>query len=971
MGFSRALEDAEAKPLGGINDIVEDAQGFIWFAGEAGLGRFDGHQLRRFPADSDNPFALNSNYIRSLLVDRDGVLWVATEAGLCRYRVAGEYFDCRLLELGAPEPLLRDSFTSLALADDNTLYAGGIAGLFEIAADRKTVRSVAPPAALGSDADRLSIIDLATGDEHTLWVATTRHGLMAYKPRAPAAQAESMFVLPRWSGIGNKIKALHVDQQGRVWVGTYGSGVFVLDPEKDSLAAYRAGADTGLSSNVIWDIAEDSRGNIWLAVDQGGLVRFRQQEQRFEAQRANLADPSSLQSDQVRSIYEDSNGDLWLGLFPLGVNFFNRATSAIYNFRHDPGNNKSLSHSSVLSIHQGEQGQVWVGTEDGLHKFDANTGDFERIGAGALPARAVLSIEQFDRDTLWLGTWSGGVASYELDSGVIQAIDTTPSDEPSANNSLFIWDILRDAKGDMWLATEFNGANHYDVDSGEFVYHRASDDHPRSIASSFVWSIAQTSAGDYLFATQGGLTRLGSPANGFTQVPIQSAVDRDQRSERILAIYQDSRGLLWVGTQDRGIFVLDAQGHFQRQLGLLEGMPSLQISGFIEDDAGEIWAGTINGLARIDPISWQISVVSNDNGLVGNNFNRNAFMKDSAGRLYFGGAEGLSIFNPAELEQDRVDFEVLVTGIRIHNIPVRVGAPDAPIDRAPTLGPEVALDHRDSMVSFEFSALNFRKASVMTYAYRLDGFDQQWHYIGDKYSATYTNLPAGEYQFRVKAAVGNGPWQESAPLKVTMRAAPWLSIWALTLYGLTLVAVGALLASYFSLRIKSNLYLTLSIQDPLTGLLNRMGVMQQADALFKSGVGKPLCVVFIDVDHFKSINDEHGHDAGDRILTEVAALLTESVRKADVIGRWGGEEFILLCPGVHKEAIAGIAEKVRTAVADHAFEAHFRPIRVTISLGIAFVLPGENFDQAYKRADVALYQAKTQGRNRAVIADGL
>lgn len=971
MVFSRVLEEAAAKRLGGINDIVQDQQGFIWFAGEAGLGRFDGHQLRLFPADTDSPYTLNSNYIRSLVVDHYGVLWVATEAGLCRYRVAGEDFDCRLLGTGAPEPLLRESVNSLALAPDNTLYAGGVAGLFEIAPNRQKVQAIAPPEGLEPATGRLSIISLALDEQNVLWVATTHSGLVAYELQSGTNGIKRMVTSPLWGTTGNKIKTLHVDQQNHLWVGTYGAGAFVLDPTRSGFSAYRAGASSGLSSNVIWDITQDSRGNVWLAVDQGGLVRFNQKEQRFEAQRANLADPSSLQSDQVRSIYEDRNGDLWLGLFPLGINFFNRTTSEIYNFRHDPANPRSLSHSSVLSLHQCEQGRVWVGTEDGLNLFDPAKGEFERVSAGApgLPARAVLSIEQFDADTLWLGTWSGGVASFAIDTGTFTPIDTTPAETPHASNSLFIWDILRDDEGDMWLATEFNGANHFDVDSGQFTYHRATSNDPHTLADNFVWSVLQTHSGDYLFATQGGLSRYGREGIGFTQFLIQSPVARDQRSRRILSIYQDSRGLLWVGTQDRGIFVYSETGEFQRHLGLLEGMPSLQVSGFIEDDAGDVWAGTINGLARINPEQWHLSVVSSDNGLVGNNFNRNAFLKDASGRLYFGGADGMSIFHPAKLEQDRLDFDVLVTGVRIHNEPVSVGSSGAPIDRAPTLGPVVMLDHRDSMVSFEFSALNFRKASVMAYAYRLEGFDQQWHYIGENYSATYTNLPPGDYQFKVKATAGNGVWQESAPLKVTMRAAPWLSVWALLVYGLTLVALGALIASYFNLRVKSNLYQTLSIRDPLTGLHNRMGVMQHVESLFKGAVGKPLCVVFIDVDHFKRINDEYGHDAGDKILAEVAALLSDSVRQADVVGRWGGEEFILLCPGVQKEAVAGIAEKVRTAVAAHAFNTNHRPLRDTISLGIAFVQQGEQFDQAYKRADLALYQAKAQGRDRTVIAD--
>lgn len=969
MAFGHVLDDPSAKSLGGINGIVQDTQGFMWFAGQAGLGRFDGHQLRLFPADVDLPYALNSNYIRDLAVDRDGVLWVATDGGLCRYLVATDSFNCRLPGGDTAAPLMNGSITALAVAADNTLYIASEVGVFVLHAERQSVRHIPLPADISTPDDR-AVIDLTLDSNGMVWVATTNHGLMQFDPRASGSSDETLSSQPLLQQVGDKIKSVQIDHLDRLWVGTYGAGVFVLDASRARLKHFHAG-DGGLSSNVVWDITEDSRGNIWLAVDQGGLVRFHEPTQSFSAQRHNPSDPSSLQTNQVRTVFEDRNGDLWLGLYPHGVNFFNRTTSEIYNFRHDPADRNSISHSSVLSILQTTSDEIWLGTEEGLNLFHPKSGHFKRYRQARynLPAKAVLSIEQFDDDSLWLGTWSGGLVEFDRNEEKFQPIDTTPDREPSAASSLFVWDILRDRSGDMWLGTEFNGANHYDVQRQQFRYYHPGSQDTTTLHSNFVWSIAQTQAGEILFATQGGLTRLAANGEDFDQIPVASPVAREERSYRILAVYQSANGWLWVGTQDRGIFVLNANGKFIRHLGLNEGLPSLTVSGFIEDDSHAVWAGTINGLVKVEPSRWQVTVLNSDNGLVGNNFNRNAFLKDQRGRLYFGGAEGLSVFHPAKLEEDHVEFEVLVTGLRIHNLPVRVGGERAPIDAATTLLPQVRLDHRDSMVTFEFSALNFRKASAMVYAYRLDGFDEQWHHIGKNYSATYTNLPPGDYQFRVMASAGNGHWRESAPLQVSMRAAPWLTPWALVLYGVALVGLGALIASYFNLRTKSSTYRALSIQDPLTGMLNRMGVMQQAEALFHSAVGKPLCLVFIDVDRFKRINDERGHDAGDRILVDVARLIVSSVRQADVVGRWGGEEFILLCPGVHKEAVNSIVEKVRVAVAEHRFEKGHEPLNVTISLGVAYVAPGESFDSALKRADLALYQAKTAGRNCTVMAD--
>ena len=969
MVFNHVLADDYAKPLGGVNRIEQDSQGFMWFGGESGLGRFDGHQLQMFAADVSNPYKLNSNYIRNLLLDHDDVLWVATEAGICRYVAQVDRFDCRILNIELAEQITENSVQALAVAADNTLYIGGVAGLFRLSPDRQELRKlVLPTSAVGAGVD-VSIIDLTLDEQGIVWVGTTDSGLLRYDPHTEQAQVWPLNMNGEQQDASNKIKTVMVDDTNRLWVGTYGAGILMVDATRTKLIDYRTEQKRGLSSNVIWDIAQDSRGQIWFAVDQGGLVRLNEQRQRFEAQRASMADNFSITSDQVRTVFEDKNGDLWLGLFPYGVNFFNHTTDEIQNFRQEPGNSKSLSHNSILSIHQTPKGEIWMGTEDGLNLFQPEQGQFQRIQqhSSELPAKAVLSIEQFDEDTLWVGTWSGGLTEFDLNTHTFKRIDTTPSNA-APQNSLFIWDIFRDANGNMWLGTEFNGANYFDRESGEFHYFRSQMNNPNTIVNSFVWSIWQSPNGFMWFATQGGLSRMQDFHSGFSQIPVASSTNLEVRSERILSVYQDSSQRMWIGSQDRGIFVLSQSGQFIRHFGLTEGMPSLTISGFIEDLAGNVWAGTQNGLVKIDPERWLLSVLNSDNGLVGNNFNRNAFLRDETGRLYFGGADGLSIFDPAKLEPERSDFSVYVTDIRVHNRSVSAAGKHSPIKRAATFQPEVELDYRDSMVAFEFSALNYRHASAMVYAYRLDGFDQTWHNIGKRYSATYTNLPPGDYQFRVRASAGRNKWRESQPLQVHVRAAPWRSIWALIAYAVILIGLGVFIAGYFNLRLKSQMYKTLSIMDPLTGLLNRIGVMQQVTVLFASSVTKPLCLVFIDVDHFKSINDQRGHDAGDRILIQVAKVIGDSVRQADIVGRWGGEEFILLCPGVQELAIAGIAEKVRNAMETHVFEKDATPLKVTISLGVAYVKPGEAFDAALKRADEALYQAKKQGRNRVVIA---
>jgi diguanylate cyclase (GGDEF)-like protein len=155
--------------------------------------------------------------------------------------------------------------------------------------------------------------------------------------------------------------------------------------------------------------------------------------------------------------------------------------------------------------------------------------------------------------------------------------------------------------------------------------------------------------------------------------------------------------------------------------------------------------------------------------------------------------------------------------------------------------------------------------------------------------------------------------------------------------------------------------------DPLTGALNRQGLRAALmKRLHASGhVDEEMAVVFVDIDHFKQVNDRHGHDAGDEVLRRFAAVIRNVVRSSDKLVRWGGEEFLLLCPDTTREHAATMAEKLRGALPAQAWP---HGLRVTSSFGVTSLKPEEDIGVAIKRADDALYIAKANGRNRVEVA---
>lgn len=954
--------DTVAQQIGGVHSIVQDRHGFMWFGGETGLGRYDGWRTKVFQAQEGKPNALVHGYVRKILFDGTGVMWVATERGLCRFREAQEDFDCSL-SFTNNQSVPRNSIQALALDYTNQLFVGAADGLYRISQDRRRLDKIPLRDLAASALEVGQVVDLVVDHQGFVWVATKHNGLYMLSPDARSAKhfyfegtqgSLNPFGIPF-----NHLKCLLVDSQNRLWIGSFGGGFSILNSERTDFQHFSHAeyAPHGLESGVIWDIFEDSQQQIWMLVDHSGLVHYDEQKKVFTGFTHKPYDSQSMPTNQLRTIFEDHNGDLWLGNFPAGVTFHNRATREIQNFRHQPDNPNSLSHSAVLSFAVDQHKVLWVGTENGLNRFNQDKGTFTRFQRHhniGLEANAILSLAPKGEHQLWVGTWSGGLLEFDAKKGTFTRVTDV--------KSKFIWDILPAGGDPLLLGTEFNGITQLftAIDRVDYVTHSSSGQ--SALPHNFVWDITRDHRGYYWVATQGGLAYLTpefKPDPEFYDFLAQHPLLQQSLP---ISVYEDKLRNVWIGTQDSGAFEIRRQTNTVRHVHQDQGIPSKTVSAFIEDRQGELWFATTNGLARLDRVTGNIHVLKKENGLVGNNFNRKAVYLADDGKLYFGGANGLSVFNPERVFINLPDFRVKVTGLRVFNESVPV-ADDSPLTQSIVVGKKVEFTSRDTMFSFEFAAMNYRNTGSTRYAYQLEGFDDGWNYTRETPVATYTNIPAGNYTFRVRASRKN-LWVEAEPIEVKINPSAWMSSVAWFIYFCLIVLAVFLGVKFWHLRLRAQIYKVLSTQDALTGLCNRLGLMQEIEARFSvPSIRDQLCLIFIDVDHFKRINDLRGHQVGDQILVDVANILSHSVRSADILGRWGGEEFLVICSNTSMRDAQSIAEKIRLAIAKHVFLVGQTPLKVTASFGVVKANPSEAFNQTFKRVDKALYEAKSAGRN--------
>ncbi len=188
--------------------------------------------------------------------------------------------------------------------------------------------------------------------------------------------------------------------------------------------------------------------------------------------------------------------------------------------------------------------------------------------------------------------------------------------------------------------------------------------------------------------------------------------------------------------------------------------------------------------------------------------------------------------------------------------------------------------------------------------------------------------------------------------------------------GTAIFAISSIVWRYFHLITQQQAELAaLASTDLLTGLHNRrmMTELGGREVARSQRHQLPLSVLMCDLDHFKTVNDEHGHEAGDAVLADFAGLLQSTVRESEAIGRWGGEEFLVLLPNTGLQGAAVVAERIRNAMQHTPFAVASRPAQLTLTIGAASLRPGEDFQQLVRRADEALYAGKRAGRNQVAL----
>lgn len=761
---SLGVEDGLSQNM--IYAILQDRQGFMWFATQDGLNRYDGNSFKVYRKNLLAEGSLKSDAVFSLAEDADGLLWIGTDNGVYLYN-----------------PLF-DRFGSLTLRTQEGVAVTGIVRAIErdgqgnmwLAVSDKGVFCVTPQREMRFYSlsryrkhGQGMIRDLCFDGRGSLWIATYQQGVL--KLDFSTGLVEQFLVNELRNDIsGNDVNALCLLDSETLLVGTVSRGLLKLNLRDERFSTILEKDEEG-KTLFVRQVCVDKNGKVWVGTETGGYI-YSPQEGVFTHFRHIFNDPYSLSDNAIHSIYQDREGGTWLGTFFGGVNYFTEAFARFEKYYPLPGAG-FISGKSISEFCEDARGNIWIGTEDGgLNCFDPVRKTFAR---GFVPADNIHAL-LCDGDKLWVGSFSEGLFVLDLNTRRVKSYRSSSS--AGTLNSDNIYSIYKDRDGTVWIGT-MTGLHRYlpRTDSFEAV-------HKREITSQ-VNDIQEDSDGVLWFATLGqGVFSYDRMQDKWEHHPVPVKADVI-RGKMVVCLLGDNSHGLWMGTEGAGLVYYDKRARsFTEHYNVESGLPNNVIYRLLKDADGCVWGSTNKGLFRLDPRTKKIKTYTHSDGLLGDQFNYKSGFVSHAGKMYFGGVKGFVAFEPHDVLSSPVSPSVVLNSFQLDNVEVPVGDGSI-LENSITHTKRITLSPGQSIFSLGFAALSYVSPQSTEYAYKLEGWDQDWIYVGRSHRVTYSNLPPGNYTFHVKVAGTDGHWGEAAT-SLDIRVLPpfYRTVWACLCYAL-------------------------------------------------------------------------------------------------------------------------------------------------------------------------------------------
>lgn len=771
-----------------VTQIIQDQYGFLWLGTTDGLNRFDGKNFvvyRNIPGDSSS---LPNNIINALVADNHGRVWIASNGGLCFYDYADDAFhqiafdasqekidqyrvhavcissdqsiwfatrsmlhhfsDDKAIEtypLTGPETLL----IKYILADSQGRvwigYNGGIA-VFDRRTNHFITGSIQSPFSIANKL-AITVHPIVHFQNDTMLIGSWYAGLQKV-----FIEGDTIGTILFPDDIGSNprrhiVSGISKGAGSQWWAGTYGSGIAWFDVHANKFTAHfqHDAADAkSLSDDYVKDVFTDASGIVWIGTAKG-LDKFDPLTQQFTSISIPLAEDDFSVYKLVNTIVEDNQdpNSLWLCVSGAGLYHYDKSKQKFELYKLGSEISKQFPSNNIYSFYYDRKGIVWVGTISSVLQFDTKTRRFmDSPLFGSKNVKGVHTILQDKYDHYWFATHSNGIFKYDAKKDSLTAF-TYKTDDPGSLPDNKIFCMLYDDQGYIWAGTQNKGLCRLDPATNEILQFQADKSKPNSL-----------------------------PDNG------------------VYDLYSDNENTLWIATEN-GFASMNMINFECKTYMTQHGLCNNTVFSITRDHTGQLWLGTNNGLSHFNPETKQFRNYYVNDGLPVNRIDGEVFFS-SDNTLYLGTTGMITYCHPESMKMNKRVPSILITDFSILGKKV-------PVMREKEMLQPIHLSHKQNMITFNFAALNFTNPFLNQYAYKMEGFDEDWIHAGNAQSATYTNLNGGTYIFRVKGANNDGIWNETGSHVTVIVHPPFWKTW--WFYLLCSLAIAGIFYTYYRIRI--------------------------------------------------------------------------------------------------------------------------------------------------------------------------
>ena len=755
----------EGLPSKNTTSALRDKRGFMWIGTENGLCKFDGYSFKSFVNIPGDSTSITSNYINTIIEDKKGQIWVGTMDGLNLFNPQTEKFKRFYHKDNAGNSLSNNKIWSL-LCD-----RGG-----------------------------------------HVWIGTD-NGFNQYVESTGSFRVYLPDLKNRFAIKGKSVNAIIEDKQGNLWLGNWSSGLDKFDKATRRFTNYNQPQAPGQKNpNDVWNLCYGTDGNIWVATYWKGLFSFNPVNGSFKAlacpDKSNTAAFSVLQTDKNTLLVGGNSGFFWVDVrnnqWKKITDLSNYANGDIYNDQHgiiwlcaNDGLTKidykeykfdwlplTLKPREVKSMLVDES-RIWLATNNGLFKFDFKTGKrqvfYHTNDPKSITSNELSKLYKDAHGNLWIVT-ENGFDRYDEKKNVFEH-HFHHSQLGSLYNEDVFRDILEVSPGEYWLATDA-GLKIFNSSTGQFKHYYSDDKKAGTLSNNHLYNLLKDADGSVWIGTYGGgLNRYNPKTRRFYAYTFNDKHKGSISNNIIRNIFQDSRKNLWVCTSDglnKYVKETDSFVVYSKRTGFASNV----FINVVEDNRGELWMNTETGVSKFNPQTLDVKNFDESDGVYANT----VICKAQTGDIYLAGTQGIVHIDPAQIKYNHEIAPVYFSNFQIFNKSVVPGE-NAPLKRAIGSAKKITLNYSQSMFSLEFVALNYTHSERNKYAYKLDGFDSKWNYVGKQRKATYTNLNPGTYTFRVIASNNDGVWNR-AGRSITIRITPpWYQTWWAYIFYMAAISV--------------------------------------------------------------------------------------------------------------------------------------------------------------------------------------